>query len=253
MGGADLRRLVLACWLLAGALAPVGIASAELFPDNEARKAINELRARADGVDARLDRIAQQGGRNQLDTANEIEQLRQDIATLRGAIETLQKSVSDAQTRQNALYQDLDARIRKTEPQTVNIDGQDVAVEQDQIRAYNAAFDQFRNSQFGAAATSFNQFITQYPQSPYAPLARFWLGNALYATRDFKGAIAAQQAFVKTSPDNAHVPDALLTIGNSQFELGDKAGARKSFTDITARYGSTPAAQAAKDRLAATK
>ncbi|CAN5388023.1 tol-pal system protein YbgF [soil metagenome] len=250
------RGVLLATLVLAGALAPVGIASAEIFPDNEARKAINELRIRADGVDSRLDRIEQlsnQTSRNQLDMAGQIDALRQDIARLRGTLEVMQKDLADSQKRQQDFYADIDSRLKKTEPQTVSIDGQDVAVEVDQIKAYNAAFDLYRNSQFAPAASAFTQFVSLYPQSPYAPLARLWLGNSLYASRDFKGAIAAQQALIKNFPDNAHVPDALLTIGNSQLELGDKAGARKSFREVTDKFASSNAAQSAKERLASIK
>jgi tol-pal system protein YbgF len=242
--------------VLIGALAPFSIASAQLFPDNEARKAVNELRDRVNGVDQRLDRIEQQSNRtsgNQVDAANQMDALRQDIANLRGSIEVMQKSLADSQKRQQDFYADLDARLKKTEPQTMNIDGQDVPVDQDQLKAWNAAFELFRNSQFAPASTAFTQFISSYPQSPYTPQARFWLGNSLYASRDFKGAISAEQAFIKAFPDNPRVPDAMMTIGNSQLELGDKVGARKSFRDVTEKFASSNAAQSAKERLATLK
>ena len=248
----------ISAWAFAFFLA--GPAHAELFPDNEARRALVELREKLANDQAelaakfeKLDQALQLGTRNQLDLSAQIETLRAEIARLRGSVEILQKDLSDAQKRERDLYADLDARIRKLEPQKVVVDGQEAAVEQEQLRAYNAAFDQFRNSQFATAANAFNLFLTQYPQSVYAAQARFWMGNALYAARDFKAAIAAQQAFIKAFPDHAKVPDAMLAIGSAQFELGEKANAKKSLRELVDKYPDHPAAQSAKDRLATLK
>jgi tol-pal system protein YbgF len=251
-------RMVVGAACLAGVL--VAPAHAELFPDNEARRAVVELRERVNADQAevanrfdKLEQLVQQNARNQLDLTGQIESLRLELARLRGSIELLQKDLADTQKRERDLYADVDARIKKVEPQKVVVDGQEVAIEQDQLRAYNAAFDQFRNSQFATAANAFSLFLTQYPQSAYATLARFWLGNALFASRDFKGAIASHQVFIKTYADHAKVPDAMVTIGNSQIELGDKVGARKTLREVLDKYPESQAAQNAKDRLAAIK
>jgi tol-pal system protein YbgF len=235
-------------------------ARAELFPDNEARRAVVELRERINSDQAdvasrfdKLDQMIQQNTRNQLDLTAQIETLRAELARLRGNIEVLQKDLADTQKRERDLYADVDARIKKVEPQKVVVDGQEVAVEQEQLRGYNAAFDLFRNSQFATAANAFSLFLTQYPQSAYTPLARFWMGNALFASHDFKGAIASHQIFIKTFADHAKVADALVTIGNAQIELGDKSSARKTLREVVDKFSDTQAAQNARDRLAAIK
>jgi len=116
-------------------------------------------------------------------------------------------------------------------------------------RAYDAAFDQFRNGSYPAAITSFQAFVRTYPRSALAPSAMYWQGNAQYAQRDYKGAIATQRQLLSTYPDSQKVPDALLNIASCQVELGDNAGARRTLQDIVARFPSSDAAAKARQRL----
>lgn len=240
---------------------------AQLFPDNEARKAILELRERMNAqqteTSGRLDKLegltdqalqqAQQATRNQIDVLQQLESARRENAALRGTIEVLQKQLADTQKRLNDIYADVDTRLKKHEPQRITLEGREVLVDPEQTRAYNAAFEQFRASQFAQAAAGFSGFLSVYPSSPYAPLAQFWLGNAQYASRDFKAALASLQAFTKGNADSPRVPDALLTIANCQIELGDKKNARVTLRSIVDQYGTSTASQSARDRLATLK
>ena len=246
------------------ALLSSAVAHAELFPDNEARKAIVELRDQAaankketaerfDRLSHQIDQATDQTARSQIDLAQQIEALRREIAALRGALEVSQKDIADLQKRQREVYADIDARLKKQEPQKVTIEGKEYLVDPEQIKAYNAAFELFRASQFAPAVNSLSSFLALYPQSAYAPLAQFWMGNAQYATRDFKNAIATQQSFLKAHPENPHAPEASFTIGNCQLELNDKKAARATFRSIIDAYPGTGAAQNAKDRLATIK
>ncbi len=81
-------------------------------------------------------------------------------------------------------------------------------------RSYDAALDLFRNGNYGGAVGAFGTFIKTYPKSPLAPSAQYWIGNAHFARRDFRAAIAAQRQLVATYPDSQKVPDALLNIGD---------------------------------------
>ena len=95
-------------------------------------------------------------------------------------------------------------------------------------RAYDAALDLFKSGNFGGAIGAFTAFTKTYPQSPLAPSAQYWIGNAHFAQRDFRAAITAQRQLVATYPDSQKVPDALLNIATAQFELGDGAAARRT-------------------------
>ena len=86
--------------------------------------------------------------------------------------------------------------------------------------------------------------MRSYPKSALAPSAMYWQGNAQYAQRDFRAAIATQRQLLATYPDSQKAPDALLNIASCQVELGDNAGARRTLEDIVAQFpklGTLPA------------
>jgi len=216
-------------------------AHAQLFGgDDEARRAILDLRAKVDG---KADSSAL------FNLQNQNEELRQQISRLNGQIEVLQNEVSNAKQRQKDLYLDLDNRLRKLEPQQVQVDGQDAVVEQSEQQNYDNALAQFRNGDYKGAAASFKAFLKDYPESAYAPSAQYWIGNAQYAQRDYRNAIATQQALIKKYPTNPKAADAMLNIASSYNELKDRAAAKKTLESLVAKYPGTPSAQTAQERL----
>jgi tol-pal system protein YbgF len=82
------------------------------------------------------------------------------------------------------------------------------------------------------------------------PSVLFWLGNAQYATRNYKEAVANLRAMLTRAPDHPRAPDALLSIANSQVELKDTRAARATLEEVVQRYPQSEAAIAAKERLA---
>lgn len=220
-------------------------AHAALFGDDEARRAILDVRAK---VDAMQQSKAESSA--VLDLSNQNEQLRQEIARLNGQIEVLTNELANAQQRQKDFYTDLDNRLRKLEPQSVNVDGQDAMVGQSEQRNYDDALTLFKGGDYKKAGAAFTDFVQRYPQSAYAPSAQYWIGNALYAQRDYRNAISAQQTLLKKYPDNPKAADAMLNIASSYMELKDRSAAKKTLESLVAKYPSTPAAQTAKERLA---
>lgn len=236
--------------MAAFSLAPLQTQAA-LFEDEEARKAILDIRARLNNMQSEINAKADKT--NNLDLNNQNEQLRQEIARLRGQIEILTNELANAQKRQKDFYVDLDARLRKLEPQKVTVDGQEVMMEQGEQRAYDAALAYFKTGDYKNAGASFYDFTRRYPQSGLAASAQYWLGNTYYAQRDYKNAITAQQVVVKNYPDSPKAPDAMLNIASCYMELKDKVAAKKTLETLIGQYPDSPAAQTAKDRLTALK
>jgi len=220
-------------------------AHAALFGDDEARKAIIDLRAKVDGVQQSKAETSAV-----LTLSNQNDALKQEISRLNGQIEVLSNEVQNLQQRQKDFYVDLDNRLRKLEPQVVAVDGKDAMVGQSEQSAYDNALALFKAGDYKKSGSSFADFIQRYPESAYAPSAQYWIGNAYYAQRDYKNAIAAQQALLKKYPDNPKAADALLNIASSQVELKDRPAAKKTLESLVAKFPNAPAAQTAKERLA---
>ena len=252
----------LAALLLAG-----GTAQAGLFDDEEARKAIVELRSRVTQSDeAAKVRTAELSAANQqlleqlgvlrrslLELNNQLEAIRAEFSGLRGSHEQLAKELSDMQRRQKDLGQAMDDRLRKVEPVKVSLDGREFMVEPDEKRAYDEAVGALRTGEFDKTVALLAGFQRRYPASPYADAAQFWSANALYGKRDYKEAIATFRAFVSAAPQHPRAPEALLALANSQAETKDPRAARKTIEELMKAYPQSEAAQAGKERLASLK
>lgn len=240
-------------------LALTGPAQA-LFGDDEARKAILELRGRVAENDKRaqdaLDTLARKvetAQRSQLELVNQNDLMRQEMAKLRGQIDTLTNEISNLQKRNKDLYTDLDARLKNLEPKPVSVDGKSVAVARDEQAAYDAALVQFRSGQFPDAIRSLQNFLVRYPASAYVPSAHYWIGNAYYAQKDYRNAIASQQVVVQRFADTPRAPEALLNIAASQQEMNQRTAARATLDRIVKDYPDSDSAKVAKERLAALR
>ncbi len=242
-----LRGTAAAC--VAASALVAGPAHAGLFDDDQARQAILDLRAKTDNLTSQLS-AAQ---RSLIDQQGRLDQLNQQIATLRGQNEDLANQVTTLQKQQKDYYTDLDGRLKKLEPQTETVDGVQGSVQPGETDAFNAASQQFRSGDFKGAAAAFRSFVAKYPQSPYQPTAQYWLGNALYALHDYKGSTAIWQGVVKNYPQHPRAPEALLAIANNQLEQGQKAAARKTLQQIVSEYSGSDVAQTAQQKLAQTK
>ena len=235
-------------------------AGAGLFDDEEARRAVLDLRQRVDAVRLESEQGASRASeenaslrRNLLELQNQIETLRSEVAKLRGLNEELSREVADMQRRQKDIAQGVDDRLRQFEPVKVAVDGLEFAAEPAEKRDYEAALAIFRKGDFPAAQTVFVDFLKRYPKSGYGPSALFWLGNAQYATRDYKEAIINFRALIAMAPEHLRAPEAVLSIANCQIELKDTRGARKTLDDLIKAYPQSEAAVAAKERLARFK
>ena len=229
---------------------------AALFGDDEARRAIIELRQKVDSQAQRqseeASRAAEDLGqlrRSLLDLQAQIETLRAEQASLRGQNEQLARDVAELQRRQKDIAQGVDDRLRRFEPVKVTVDGREFSVDPAEKKDFEAALGQFRQGAFPQAQSGFADFIRRYPQSGYMPTALFWLGNSQYATSAFREAIASYQRLLTVAPDHVRVPEARLAIANCQMELKDAKSAKRTLEDLVKLHPQSEAAATAKDRL----
>ena len=235
-------------------------AHAALFDDDEARRAILDLRQK---VDASQQRTAEdikkandensQLRRSILDLSNQIETLRADLAKLRGQDEQLARDVAEMQRRQKDVSQGVDDRLRKFEPAKITVDGNEFVASPTETREFEAALAVLRSGEFAVAQNAFLDVIKRNPGSGYRPSALFWLGNAQYALRSYKEAIINFKGLLSLAPDHLRAPEAALAIANCQVELKDNKSARKTLEDLIKVYPQSEAASVAKERLTKLK
>lgn len=212
--------------LVAMSVAAFSTVPAHAFADDDARRAILDLREQ-------VHQMAEQDRRVRLEFSDQLETLKHEVMSLRGEIEQL-KWASDLDRRSS---QDQSGGAAAT-----------VADPQEQA-AYESPISLFRSGKYKEAIDGFNTFLDAYPHSQLAPEARFYRGSSQYATKDFKGSITGLEALVSGTPQDPRAADALLIIAASKIELDDLAGAKSTLQRIVKDYPDSSAAQTAKDRL----
>lgn len=243
--------------LVLGASLMWPLQSHAFFGDDEARKAIIDLRQKVDAnrlvaeaaaTEAREGQAATR--RSLLDLANQLEQLRAEIASLRGQNEQLAREVSELQRQQKDVQTGLDERLRQVEPLRITHDGLNFTAAPAEKRDFEAAMEVLRRSEFDAAATAYAAFLRRFPDSGYTPSSLYWLGNAQYASRAYKEAIESHRRLVTQFPAHLRTPEAMLAMANSQIELKDVRAARRTLEDLVKAHPESEAAAAGRERLA---
>lgn len=212
-------RSFVAVWILAGSM--LVSTSANAFADDDARKAIVELRQQ-------IKTMQEANQRARIQLADQIEALEHEVMRLRGDMEQLGRPGGA-----NGGARAPDAKSEDPREQA----------------AFDQSMESFRKGQYKETIDTLMAFMTLYPDSKLAPTALFYLGSSRYAQKDFKGAMTQLQGMVQKYPDQARAPDALLVIAGCQIELNNRPGAKATLQRIVKDYKGTPAADTATKRL----
>lgn len=241
----------------------VAPARAALFEDDDARRAILELRKENEQMRARMAELNNQvkllsdqltqTQRSLLDVNAGNEQLRAELARLRGQDETLTRDVADLQKVVKEGGQSTEDRLRKLEPQAPTAEVRESRATADEKRVYEEAIGQLRIGEYDKAAAALSAFLRKFPNSGYSDIARYWLGNAQYGRRDYKEAINSFRTFVAAAPTHARAPEAMLAMANCQIEMQDGKAARRTLEELIRNYPQSEAAVAGRERIAQLK
>jgi tol-pal system protein YbgF len=237
-----------------------GNAQAAIFGDDEARRAILDLRQRLEQSQTANKALVEENAQAQsqmnaqfrralLDLQTQIEGLKAELAQSMGAQERLARDLTELQLRQKDALSTVDDRLRRFEPVKVTVDGRDLLVDPAEKREFEAAMEAFRKADFVTAQTALSAFVSRYGNSAYVPSALFWLGNAQYANKAYKEGLGNFQKLLAVAPTHPRAPEAMLAISNVQIELKDLKAARKTLDDLIKNYPASETAATARDRL----
>src|SRR5260221_638276 len=186
-----LRRLA----LVIGCAVAFNAAAQGLFDDNEARRRIDLLRAEVSEnqrqvaeqlkkMEAALAAASDRSALIQL--ATQVENLSNEMARMRGQLEVLANQAETADRRQKDLYLDIDTRLRKLEQARESTAAPDkpaapaeAEASQGEMKAYQAALDQFKLGNYALAVSAMQGFLVTYPNSKLAPNAQYWVAIAV--------------------------------------------------------------------------
>jgi tol-pal system protein YbgF len=235
-------------------LASAGVAHAQLFGgDDQARRAILDLRAKVDQQAQEFQqKLLNQQQQSTEDSANtrrqllelttQLEQLRREVASLRGDNERLSHELSTTKRQ-------TEERLRPFEPTIVSMDGMEFKALPEESQAFDAAMAALRASQFTRAAELFANMRIRYPATGYMGHVLYWEGNAHYAARQYAPAVQSFDRLTKTFPQHPKAAESLLSQANCHVELKDVRAARSALERLVKDYPKTEAAATARERL----
>ena len=240
---------------------------AQFFSDDEARRAIIELRARIASVEKQSESLVSENtmlksrvdgmAKSQLDMVSEVGQLKSELQSVLGSLETLTRSVKvDQGTVVSGIEQQLQSlseRLARFEPQSFVIDNQTVLVDAKEKSAFEAAQGLLSSGATEAAAAAFEEFSRRFPDSALRPWALNFEGAAHYLRKNYKPSISALSELYKRYPSHPRVPESLLTLAASQAESGQARAARSSLDLLLKQFPDSSQAATAKKRLAALR
>lgn len=230
-------------------LATSGPAHAGLFSDDDARRAISDLRVELNG---RLERL-EASSRGQLELANQNELLRTEISKLHGQLEVLLHEVESLKQRQRDFYVDLDNRVRQLEAARAAAAAPPQPDPAAESSDYEAALGLLKDAKYKEALGEFEQFIKEHPRSTLLPGAHFWAGNAALQAKEVAAAGNHFNTVLTNWPADVVAPDAMLGLANSQQALGDAKSAQDTLKKLVERFPDSAAAQAARPRISAKR
>jgi tol-pal system protein YbgF len=206
-------------------------ANAALFDDEEARRRIESTNQRLSAVQRALeDRLTvleqQLKSQGLVDLFTQTEQMRGDLAKLRGQIEVLTYELDQAQKRQRDLYVDLDTRMRKLETSAAAAATTTPPADTGAPPVVGAppATGTLPGAAAGVPAGPAASLPGAPPPRTVDAVAEQRAYDAAldqFKRGDYVGAIASFGSFVKTYPRSPLASSAQYWVGNAQYARRD--------------------------------
>jgi len=264
--------------IVVGNTVPVAYAAPAPVVDAAAQgPAMKAMEQRITRLEARAD------NQGMIELIKRVDRLQVEVQRLVGDMEVLTHELKGLQKRQRDVNSDLDNRLRNLEqslssqsmsqspggstsvpitPATGIVSGQGAGanspqaadplseVDQNVARsAYERAFNMLKQGRYDLAISLFDAFLETYPNASYADNAQYWVGEANYAKRNFKEALAEFKKVIDLYPNSPKRADALLKMGYTYGELGDKRSALQTLNTIVKLFPDTTAARLAQKRI----
>ena len=113
--------------------------------------------------------------------------------------------------------------------------------------AYNIAYGYVLTGDYGLAEESFRAWLAAFEGQPQTVDARFWLGESEFQQKNYSAAAKSFLDLYNTAADSPKGPEALVRLGMSLRELGEKDAACSTFGEVGKKYPG--AAETLKNRV----
>jgi len=221
---------------------------------------------------------AAQASNPMIDLHYEIQELREEVRSLRGIVEEQANELRQLRQRQMDDYQDLDRRLGgagatptrplETAPQAPASEGgadgdyaggllpatdeampsqQSPLGELGEEEAYNETYNLLKARKIDEAAAGFKNLVAKYPNGRYTANSYYWLGEIYLLQNNLPEAEKAFAAVANNFPAHRKSPDAMFKLGRVYHLQGQNGKAKELLEKVAG--GNSNAASLARAYL----
>ena len=194
------------------------------------------------------------------ESAGERDILRAQISSLESQMKVLKErmAVIEGMTKQREEMggqQEPSAQVegsgQKTEHVTPDKSPEKKDLRDERTKAYDAAYQAFKDKKYKEAREKFETFIKDYPRNDLTDNAQFWIAEGYYAEKYYEDAILAYESLLKKYPDSKKTGSALLKQAFSFIEIGDAKTGKIILNKLIEKYPDSKDAELARKKLSA--
>lgn len=184
-------------------------------------------------------------------SASEIDLLKAQITAIEGQTKDIRDrlNISESPKQQKEPLKEQPVGTEKKGEEPKEETQQQQAEITDKTKAYEAAYNAFKNKKYKESREKFEAFIKKFPKDDLTDNAQFWIAETYYNEKDFEGAILAYETLLKKYPNSEKVPGALLKQGFSFIEIGDRKTGKTILEKLRERYPDSKEAGLAKKKI----
>jgi tol-pal system protein YbgF len=212
------------------------------------RVSIENLEEELRVLSGRLEEVEFKTAQKLGEAESDIQQRGQKTAGLEGKLLSLEDRI-----RQLEAYLNLDAAAGAKPPASPAPAGAAAPAPPGEKERYAAARAAFEQGDFAKSRSLFEGLLADFPDSPQANNAQFWVGETYYREKWFEKAILEYQKVVENYPKGNKLPAALLKQGFAFSNLGDNANARLILESLIQKYPDSSEAGIAAKKLQGMK
>lgn len=235
-----------------------------LFHQRQQLRELDQRLATMEEKMAALEKERQQQRKSLADHLNDFILLQQELAAIRGRVETLEhrgsvqweKSLNELKGRVERLEAGLGVKPPRPEaaaaappPQPVKPPPPPRPSKPPVDELYKEARFSFEEGNYPQAREKFAKLLKEYPNSSFAPSAQFWIGECYFREGNLKQAILEYEKVISKYPDSPKVPSSMLKQGMAFEKLGDSESARYLYNKIIKEFPDSDQATLARHRL----
>jgi len=250
-------RAAVICSVVALALSAMGCSRGIMYSRSKELMAVQDTLGTemAAALAALQDKFMEEHGRmlEEQKTASEMLRLLRADQVVRfnqidSKVSAIERSLHENQARLSALDQRTTEVNRRLERRMAAEEDAESQRQQQIQNLFNIAMGDFNAGRYDLAISGFADIATQYPETPQALDAEYWVAEAHFAKKDYPGAEKLYFDFVKKYPEGSKMCASFFKLGLA-YERQEKVRSRDMvWNNLLERCPDTQEAEAVKEQ-----